>query len=92
MMENMEEDAAEDEEELRPELEPLRPNQSSAALKEFQDNLPTGKRELEVEAKIRNIRIMFLLGTAYASNIGGTGVITGSGTNVVALDLIRKDA
>jgi len=76
------------------ELEPLRPNQSSAALKEYEDGVITSQRERtrQVDDKIRNLRIMFLLGTAYASNIGGTGVITGSSTNVIALDLIRKDA
>ncbi len=58
----------------------------------IQDGGRAGVQSRQIEAKIRNIRIMFLLGTAYASNIGGTGVITGSSTNVVALDLIRKDA
>jgi di/tricarboxylate transporter len=58
-----------------------------------QDDVPPmEERVKEVEAKIRNYRIMFLLGTAYASNIGGTGVITGSATNIIALELIRKDA
>jgi sodium-dependent dicarboxylate transporter 2/3/5 len=42
--------------------------------------------------RIHNIKTMFLLATAYSSNIGGTGVITGSGTNVIVLDLVRKDA
>ena len=48
--------------------------------------------EDEVHEKVRNLKIMFLIATAYASNLGGTGVITGSATNIIALDLIRKDA
>lgn len=48
--------------------------------------------EEEVNKEIRKLRVMFLLGTAFASNIGGTGVITGSGTNVIALNIVRKDA
>ncbi|CAL8144256.1 unnamed protein product [Orchesella dallaii] len=46
----------------------------------------------KIDKKIRDLKIMFLLATAYSSNIGGTGVITGSGTNVIVLDLVRKDA
>lgn len=50
------------------------------------------KKLNDVELKIQNLRIMFLLGTAFSSNIGGTGVITGSSTNLIALDLVRKDS
>ncbi|XP_021950123.2 solute carrier family 13 member 2 [Folsomia candida] len=46
----------------------------------------------KINKRIHNIKTMFLLATAYSSNIGGTGVITGSGTNVIVLDLVRKDA
>jgi len=50
------------------------------------------KRKEEITREIRSLKLMFLLGTAFASNIGGTGVITGSGTNIIALGIIRQDA
>ena len=37
---------------------------------------------------IRNMKTMLLLSTCYSSNIGGTGVITGSGTNLVAIEFL----
>lgn len=46
----------------------------------------------ESDKQIQNLKVMFLLATAYSSNIGGTGVVTGSSTNIIALDLVRKDA
>ncbi|OXA52654.1 Protein I'm not dead yet [Folsomia candida] len=42
----------------------------------------------EVEKCIRSMRTMFLLSTCYSSNLGGTGVVTGSGTNLVALEFL----
>lgn len=50
------------------------------------------RMQARTREQLHNLKIMFLLGTAYSSNIGGTGVITGSSTNVIALNLIRKDA
>lgn len=38
---------------------------------------------------VRNLEIMFLIGIAVASNIGGTGVITGTGTNLIATSQLR---
>jgi len=41
----------------------------------------------------RNVKIMFFLGAAWASNLGGTGIIIGSGTNIIAQgEMNRKRA
>ncbi|CAG7816075.1 unnamed protein product [Allacma fusca] len=62
--------------------------QDVAQMKENSDKLILD----EINENIRNLKVMFLIATAYSSNIGGTGVLTGSATNIVALDLVRKDA
>jgi sodium-dependent dicarboxylate transporter 2/3/5 len=41
-----------------------------------------------LDKSIANMKTMLLLSTCYSSNIGGTGVITGSGTNLVAIEFL----
>jgi len=42
--------------------------------KDEKEKKETGDLEKKIRTKIRNLKIMFLLATAYSSNIGGTGV------------------
>jgi len=44
----------------------------------------------EAAKKTRNIKCLFLIGTAFAANIGGTGLQTGSGTNLIAVDELDR--
>ncbi|CAL8144268.1 unnamed protein product [Orchesella dallaii] len=43
----------------------------------------------EKEAYLKHLEVMFMVGVAFASNIGGTGVITGTGTNLIASNQLR---
>ncbi|ODM99981.1 Solute carrier family 13 member 3 [Orchesella cincta] len=43
----------------------------------------------EKEAYLKHLEVMFMVGVAFASNVGGTGVITGTGTNLIATNQLR---
>ena len=43
-------------------------------------------------ARCRAFRDMFFLATAYGANLGGTGSITGTGTNLVLKGMLRRYA
>ncbi|XP_023332588.1 solute carrier family 13 member 5 isoform X3 [Eurytemora carolleeae] len=58
-----------------------------------EDELEDGKNNEELEAKLKNSksRNFLLLSVAYASNIGGTGVLTGSPPNLVVVSSLTKE-
>ncbi|OXA56239.1 hypothetical protein Fcan01_09879 [Folsomia candida] len=46
--------------------------------------------DLELEAKLIKNKKMYMFAVAYSANIGGTGVITGTGPNLVFQDVIKN--
>ena len=49
------------------------------------------EEEDEMEMRMRKaIRAALYLSVTYASNLGGTGVITGSGTNLILMDTLNR--
>ncbi|XP_042233566.1 solute carrier family 13 member 5-like isoform X2 [Homarus americanus] len=47
-------------------------------------------RDRKKDPVVRNTRVMLLMSVMYAANIGGTGVLTGSGTNLVLKGFLQS--